>query len=152
MPTAVDDLESFLWVLLWTLADILEGVEGAAKINPAILLIKQTFEKKDPFSTLVKVLLAREIWIHRDVVFGGLIRDWLDIFESASKRVSSYALRVAGTPARSSDQEEACDELESFCRGVYEAVLTSGYSHLEGIGQYSCWKDVVEASIPSQTW
>ena len=152
MPTAVDDLESFLWVLLWTLADILAGVEGAAKINPAILLIKETFEKKDPFSTLVKVFLTREIWIHHDVVFGGLIRDWLDIFESASKRVSSYARRVAGTPARSSDREEACDELESFCRGVYEAVLTSGYRHLEGIGQYSCWKDVVEASIPSQTW
>ena len=57
---------------------------------------------------------------------------------------------MAETPARSSDREEACDELESFCRGVYKDVLASGYRHLEGISQYSCWKDVVEASLPSQ--
>jgi len=150
MPTAIDDLESFLWVLLWALADILQGVEGAAKINPAILLMKETFESKKLVHTLLKALLARDRWIGRDVVFGGLIRDWMDIFESASERVDSYALRVAETPARGSDREEACDELESFCRGVYEDVLTSGYRHLEGISQYSCWKGVVEASIPSQ--
>ena len=61
MPTAIDDLESFLWVLLWALADILEGVEGAVKINPAILLMKEVFESKDLTTyTLVKVLYARD--------------------------------------------------------------------------------------------
>jgi hypothetical protein len=152
MPTAIDDLESFLWVLLWALANILERVEGAsaAEINATALFMKNVLEKKDPKHTMVKLVIAQNFWISRDAVFGGLIKNWTDIFESASMRVGSYALRVAETPARCSDREEACDELESFCRGVYEAVLTSGYRHLEGISQYSCWKDVIEACITSQ--
>ena len=149
IPTATDDLESFLWVFLWALANILEGVEGAVQINPAIPLMKEALNSKDLEKILRKAPFAEYSWVTHDVVFGDLIQTWMDILRSAGDRVSSYTHRVAETPAGSSDREEACNELESFCKGIYEAVLTSGYRHLEGIRQYSCWKDVVEASMSS---
>ena len=145
IQTATDDLESFLWVFLWALTNILEGVEGAAQINQAIPFMKEALDSKDLAHILHKSALARNFWISHDIIFGDFIRDWIRILSSAEECVCSYTHRMAETPAGSSDREEACNELESFCKGVYEAVLTSGYRHLEGISQYSCWKDVVDA-------
>jgi len=111
--------------------------------------MKEVLNSKDLEKNLRKAVFAEYLWVQHDVVFGGLIQTWMEIFRPAGDCVRSYTHRVAETPAGSSDREEACNELESFCKGIYEAVLTSGYRHLEGIRQYSCWKDVVEASMSS---
>ena len=111
--------------------------------------MKEALDSEELAHILHKAPLARHFWVNRDVGFGGLIRTWMNILESAGDCVCSYTYHVAETPVGSSDREEACNELESFCKGIYETVLTSGYRHLEGISQYSCWKDVVEASMSS---
>jgi len=97
--------------------------------------------------TLSKKVVAEDFW--HDAAFGGIIQKWMTIFDSASKEVGPYALRVSRTQVGSPDREQACNELEFFCKKVYEAVLKSGFQHLETIatGGYSCWNRVVEANV-----
>ena len=38
------------------------------------------------------------------------------------------------------------DELESYSKTVYEAVLESGFRHLEEVGRLSTWDKVVSAN------
>lgn len=143
MPTAVDDLESFFWVLIWAITYILEHCGDQ---NKRIRHMKGVLEDKDLLHTLLKKVIAGDF--RHDAVFGGIIQEWMTIFDSASEEVSPYALRVSQTQVGSPDREQACNELEFFCKGVYKAVLESGFRHLGTIATdgYSCWNRVVEAN------
>jgi hypothetical protein len=150
MHTAIDDLESFFWVLIWALSNIFE--HDRDKANSADLrVIDQTmkaFRFRQCPSALVKRDIVSDLWPSAGV-FGSLIQEWLAMLTDARKGVDPYALPVANTEAGSQDREVACDQLQKFCEGIYQNVLDTGYKHLQIIGRYSKWDPAMFANMPS---
>ncbi|KAF8260716.1 hypothetical protein EI94DRAFT_1747628 [Lactarius quietus] len=75
LPTAVDDLESFVWVLVWTLVYISQSVTTISMHSNTYVLI-------GVFSSLDTTrLVSRDSWVkeeRKNMVFGDLIRDDAD--------------------------------------------------------------------------
>lgn len=149
MPTAADDLESFFGGFIWAYTHILEHHKSR---NPWIDYMKKAPGEKDLVQTIGKREMAKQLG--RDVVFGGLIRDWMGIFDSvtADMTVDSHARRVTETQEGSLDRERAYDELELLCNKLYGEILESGYKHLEIIttGGYSRWNSGVEENFQAE--
>src|ERR1700733_16329388 len=74
--TALDDLESFLWLLIWGIVYATKDIEGARAANHGIKLMLEAWSG-DVKSNRSKLPTA-EAW--KDDVFGDLIREWIDIF------------------------------------------------------------------------
>jgi hypothetical protein len=132
MQTAVDDLESFLWLLVWALFQIFQHPEKCDQlVSRGFHHWRRHFPAHQMEAALSKYLVTSH-GMGRDAVFGGLIREWLRIFDSARDAVMMMHVEVVSSmPVGSSDREEACNGLASFCEGVYEAILESGYKHFE---------------------
>ena len=143
--TAVDDLESFLWVLIWVIAHILQNDERATSRNRGIPILLETFSG-DLIAQGSKESHVSE-W--DDVVFGGLITEWMNTFREARKEVRQHTRNLAKLSSDSPEWQSACGELEAYCTTVYERVLVSGFKHLGVIRTYSDWDEVVNANI---TW
>ena len=47
----------------------------------------------------------------------------------------------------SQERDDACNELESYCKDVYKAVLESGFRYLEGVREFSDWDKAVAANL-----
>ncbi len=140
--TAVDDLESFLWVLVWALVHILKefGTTGNSTVD-------QLAERLSSYS--IPQIMMRESTVQRrwkDVVFGGLVREWLAISIEASLAVEQHVGAVFGSGNDVGFQKGAFDRLEEYCRTVYMEFIQTGNKHLESIRRYSDWKAVVEAT------
>ena len=149
--TALDDLESFLWLLIWGIVHASKNVEGAMTVNKGIPLMLNAWSG-DVKSNLNKFLTAERSW--RDAVFGGLIEEWLSILNKASKETMDL---VDDLPEISLNNEEgsewrrACDRLESYCMETYEGILKSGFEHLKKVQKFSNWTEVVAATAKMRT-
>src|ERR1700723_1889280 len=77
--TALDDLESFLWVLIWGIVHAIKDIVGANN-NRGIRLMLNAWSG-DVKSNWSKLTIVEVTW--EDAVFGGLIKEWLDIFKRA---------------------------------------------------------------------
>jgi hypothetical protein len=146
--TAVDDLESFLWLLIWAIAHILKDKERATKNNPGIKLILENWSGKVTFMS--KREIARDKW--KDAVFGKVIRQWLRFFDDAEAETDTRTQAVVAQPMGSSGWKGACDELETFCKKIYEKILKSGFKHLEEIRTYPNWETVIDANVSQQVY
>jgi len=140
MHTAVDDLELFLWVLVYILKEF--GMTSN-------LTVDQLAERLSSHS--IPLILGREStmqhrWLDVDAVFGGLILEWLAISQEASFVVGKHVKTVLGSGDNVDLQQGAFDRLEKYCRMVYTELIRTGYKHLESIRGYSDWKAVVEAN------
>ena len=138
--TAVDDLESFLWVLVWALVHILK--EFGTTSNQTV---DQLVEMLSSYS--IPPILARDSTIQyrwMEVVFGGLILEWLAISQEASLVVEKHVKTVFGSGDDVGLQQGAFDRLEEYSRTVYMEFIRAGYKHLESIRHYTDWKAVVE--------
>ncbi|KAI9444821.1 hypothetical protein H4582DRAFT_853102 [Lactarius indigo] len=82
LHTAIGDLESFLWVLVWSLVHILKKFANITNETSIIHRIGHTLS-----SSLVSEVLTREhkmrYW--KDIVFGDLIRKWVEISETSRR-------------------------------------------------------------------
>jgi hypothetical protein len=148
--TALDDLESFLWLLIWGIVYASKDIDGAKAANVGIeqMLIAWS---GDATSNLTKLTAAERSW--DDVVFGGLIQEWLGIFTKAESDTKKFMKHLPTIPLDNqlgSEWRRACDWLESYCMKTYEAVLKSGFNHLEEVRKYSNWTDVVVANSQVQ--
>jgi hypothetical protein len=144
--TAIDDLESFFWVLSWALIHILKKYGSQ---DPGILDVESALSSKDIRTNLTKQYFVELFW--PDVAFGSLVRDWLGILKLARREVEQLRLdfsRTVGSPAR----DIACRRLELLCIKAYEQVLKSGFKHREEISRYSQWEDVIQAMPSSRRW
>jgi hypothetical protein len=141
--TAVDDLESFIWLLSWTLVHILKNYGSK---DWGILEMEDNLSSTDLRYNSGKAEVLMRIW--PDAAFGYLMRDWQRILTSARTQVeplrSAFFKTSVGSPARN----KVCQELEMLCDRVYEQVLKSGFSHREEISRYSRWEDVIRAMPP----
>src|SRR5258708_520290 len=146
--TALDDLESFLWVLIWCIVHLSKDIEGGKDNNPGIDLMLDAWSG-DAKSNTAKLSAAERSWV--DAVFGGLIKNWLDIFTGALKETrksTKYLSTHEVNNELESGWTRACDQLESCCKRTYEEILRSGFEHLEGVQRYSDWAAVVAANEP----
>src|SRR5712672_2252305 len=78
--TALDDLESFLWVLIWGIIYASMDINGANN-NEGIQLMLDAWSG-DAKSNRSKLPTAQHDL--KDAVFGGLIKEWLGILITAS--------------------------------------------------------------------
>ena len=147
IKTALDDLESFLWVLIWGVIYASKDVEGAKKANPGIQEILNAWSG-DLTYNITKIITAERKWT-RYTIFGGLIHEWLDIFSRANNETWELMQLLPTIPPdnqKGSDWSRACDWLESYFTKTYEDVLKSGFDHLKDVGKYSNWTDAVAAN------
>ena len=141
--TAVDDLESFLWLLIWGIVYASKDIEGAMTANRGIQLMLDAWSG-DVKSNRSKLSAAEKSW--KDVVFGDLIREWLNTFQRAHEENERLTEDMSLVDVDSQEWDGACSELESYCKGIYKEVLESGFRYLEGVREYSDWDKVVAAN------
>ena len=147
IQSALDDLESFLWVLIWGIVYASKDIEGAKTVNKGIHLMLVAWSG-DVKSNLTKLGIA--VWSWKDAVFGGLIEEWLRIFQRASDETQILVDRLSDISLENEEGSEwgrACDRLESYCIKTYEDVLKSGFNHLEEVSKYSNWTEVVAVNL-----
>ena len=141
--TALDDLESFLWLLIWGIVYASKDIEGAKTANPGIQRMLVAWLGDVTYN--LSKLPAADSWT--DAVFGDLIREWLNTFRQA-RQVSKRVTKDMSTKHLGSQEwDDACSELESYCKEFYEKVLESGFRYLEGVREYSDWDKVVAANV-----
>ena len=138
--TPLDDLESFLWVLIWVIVHASKDIEGATTNNRGIKYMLEAWSGEN----WTKLAIAEKHW--NDAVFGGLIKKWLRIFNRAFDKTSQLMEDMPTIPLdnqQGSKWSKACNRLESNCMKTYEDVLKSGFDHLKDVRKYSNWKEVV---------
>jgi hypothetical protein len=94
--------------------------------------------------------IAEKKW--KDAVFGRVIREWLKILDNAEAEIDTCTQAMATQPMGSSGWKRACDELEPFCKKIYEEILNSGFKHLEEIKRYPNWETVIDANVSQQVY
>jgi len=119
--TALDDLESFLWVLIWGIVHASKDIEGAKIANEGIQAMLIAWSG-DVIYNLSKLTTAES--------------SWTDAVEDMST-----------VDLGSQEWDDACNELESYCKDIYKEVLESGFRYLEGVRGYSDWDKVVAANV-----
>jgi hypothetical protein len=145
--TALDDLESFLWLLIWCIVHVSKDIQGARANNPGIDLMLDAWSG-DAMDNRSK-LSAAEGW--KDAVFGSLIEEWLNTLRrmrGETSRLTEFLSTHEVNNDEGSRWTRACDRLESFCKKTYEEILQSGFKHFKGVQRYSDWEAVVAANEP----
>ena len=140
IQTAVDDLESFYWILIWAIAHILKDQKKATGYDPGIDMILDIF-LGDMESQAYKESIVHTWW--NSTVFGGLFKGWMDIFQQARQDLPTFSQNFFKVSSDSQKQEEACNELESYCMTTYKNVLESGFRHLKQVREHPNWDKVV---------
>ncbi|TFY51411.1 hypothetical protein EVG20_g11013 [Dentipellis fragilis] len=130
--TAIDDLESFLWVLVWVIVHILDHFEDASGEYKAM---KECLAAsgQDAGTQLCKDGLLRD-W--EDPVFPKLIDQWWRLSQRVAEELRhSTCLGVIGDRnAGGAAREQAYDQLGALCMNTYEEYLKAGYEFLDGMG------------------
>ena len=145
IQTAVDDLESFLWLLIWAIVHILKDKERATTHNIGIEIMLQTYSASI-VSQRSKEINVECYWT--DIVSRGLIQKWINIFRLARIDIQKLSQDLIETPLDSPQRGFVCSRLELYCMRIYNDVLNSGFEHLENIRKYSTWDEVVDANMP----
>jgi hypothetical protein len=146
LHTPVDDLESFLWVLVWSLVYIL-----APKIKDEDSKTQRILTKLSSLlsSRHIPDILFREEYVKkrwRDKVFGDLLREWLEIVRNSRSVVDRLQEAFLGSLDDDDAQESNWDDIEDCCRETYKKLLQAGYRHLRSIREFSDWEAVVDFS------
>ena len=146
--TALDDLESFLWLLIWCIVHASKDIEGAKAANKGIQAMLNAWS--GGIATNGKKLGVAKSW--EDAVFGVLIKEWLSIFDraNASDEIKRVMKHLPPIPLADPLWNKACDWLKSYCIKIYEDVLKSGFNNLERVGNYPDWEAVVAANVQAQ--
>ena len=140
--TAVDDLESFLWVLVWALVHIFKEFRTTRN-----LMIDRLADWLSSYSIPEVMMKERTIQLDwKDAVFGGLFREWLAISKEASFAIEQHVRTVIGLGHDVDRRQGAFNQLEEYCTSVYMEFIQTGHKHLESIRRYSDWKAVMEAN------
>ena len=144
IQTPIDDIESFLWLLIWGIVQASKDIEGAKDNNPGISRMLAAWSG-DVTNNLTKPTCAETIW--KDAVFGDLIQEWQDTLRVAQRENGKIAENMLEMVGNNPGWNNACNELEDYCKKIYKDILESGFRYLQGIGRYSNWNDVVTANI-----
>ena len=92
---ALDDLEPFLWLLIWCFVHASKDIEGAKAVNEGIQVMLEAWSG-DLRSNRSKLQTVRDDW--RDAVPGDLIKEWLGIFGRAREETQQGLERLPSIP------------------------------------------------------
>ncbi|KAH8997298.1 hypothetical protein EDB92DRAFT_1409468 [Lactarius akahatsu] len=140
LHTAADDLESFLWVLVWSLVQIFKE-----RVTDELSVIHHTwnaFSGRSFPELLLKEPLTMAEWPDR--VFCGLIQEWLGISQESRTIVTRLQEILLEQGSDMDTQEDIWDELDEHCRSIYKPFIQAGYKHLEEIKKFPDWNAVVD--------
>ncbi|KAH9029964.1 hypothetical protein EDB85DRAFT_1866873, partial [Lactarius pseudohatsudake] len=143
LHTAADDLESFMWVLVWSLVHIFKKFAKIAIKSSTINHLARAFSSYDPPVVLSKGINV-EFW--KEKVFGDLIREWLGISSDSRRFLTQVEETLVASESRNDVdlQKKAWGGLEEYCGGVYIKFIRAGYVHLENIRGYRDWEAVID--------
>jgi hypothetical protein len=148
LHTATDDLESFLWVMVWSLVHILRRAVGTTTTKQ-ITIINGLAEQLS--SRHIPDILNREGVIMsewKEKTFKGLLQDWLKI--SVDSRIVVDELEdtlLRSSLAGDANARDMClSDIHEHCIGVYKGFLRTGYEHLRTIKDHKDWKSVVDSN------
>ncbi|KAH9003962.1 hypothetical protein EDB86DRAFT_2797806, partial [Lactarius hatsudake] len=143
LHTAIDDLESFLWVLVWSLVCIFKTFANITNNNSRVHDLGHSLSSRSFLEIQSREASAKK-W--RDKVFRDLIRDWLRISETSRTVVDELQetlIELVNDGDTSDAQTRIFDELDKRCGMAYKEFIQSGYKHLQTIMGFSNWEDVV---------
>ena len=143
IQTALDDLESFLWLLVWGIVNALNATPGANDANKGLKRMTQVFSGglesyKNKFTT------AKLYW--KDAVFGDLIKEWLNVVEKTHEANVEFTKVMSTMKLGSGEWGKKCVEVERYCKKIYKKILESGFKHLNEVKTYVDWNRVVAAN------
>jgi hypothetical protein len=142
LHTAADDLESFLWVLVWSLVCIFKVVTPITNRNAIILRLESAFSSHTFMGIKLRDDIARFHW--KDKVFRGLIEDWLGIAQASRDVIGKQEEMLLSSR---DDENKTLDELDNHCEEVYEKFIRTGYEHLDTLRRrFSSWREVTECN------
>ena len=140
LHTPVDDLESFLWVLVWSLVHILismkkdnnEGLQEDNEEDLQLRMILTVLSSRYIPDVTDRETLVADGW--PDIVFGGLILEWLEIAKDSRRlvmRLQKAFLRSSDNDARERnlDQKIAVERLtkSSFKQGTSISKISGSF-------------------------
>ncbi|KAH9048838.1 hypothetical protein EDB84DRAFT_1261915, partial [Lactarius hengduanensis] len=144
LHTAIDDLESFLWVLIWSLVRIFQTFANITK-DSIIYDLGHSLSSR-VFDHIQRRNQSARDWT--DKVFNDLIQEWLNISDTFRIDVKKLQKTSTGLLVNDSDTSDAqkriFDELDERCGKAYKEFIQSGDRHLRTIRTFSNWEDVVE--------
>lgn len=150
IQTAIDDLESFHWLLIWAITHILNKISKGnnpesttTAPNPKISVMLEIFSG-DVSSQASKESMAETLWNRSNSIsLGSLFRDWMVLFRDARTEATKCTQALSEAMLVGQERERVCNELERCCMKVYEGVLESGFKNLQEVGTYT-WDKVLE--------
>jgi hypothetical protein len=128
LHTAADDLESFLWVLIWSLNNIFKMFATITSKNSKVLQLEAILSSHTFFEILHRDLYIKTFWY--DKVFKALINDWQKIAQKSQDIVLELQQRLF-TSIGHRDAKGILDELDKHCEEVYENYIQEGYEHFQ---------------------
>ncbi|KAH8989963.1 hypothetical protein EDB92DRAFT_2115134 [Lactarius akahatsu] len=142
LHTAADDLESFMWVLVWLLVHIFKKFATITVDSATINRLARAFSSFDTGTVLTKEVILR-LW--RDKVFRDLIREWRMISNDSGVFLTQVEETLSAAELNDMDsQKREWDRIEKHCGEVYIKFIRAGYAHLENIRGYGDWKAVID--------
>jgi hypothetical protein len=140
LHTAIDDLESFLWVLVWALVHIFK--KYITNGNSMIHRLGHRLSSRDLDHILNRGVITKKRWPDR--VFRDLIKHWLEISEEFGSVADELEETLLGSENDLDAQETILNDLDDRCRVAYKGFIQAGYKHLRTIRNFSEWQDVVD--------
>lgn len=123
--TAVDDLESFVWVLLWSVLNILRSREALDNNQERYYL--QTMRSDD-----IEKLVSRSTFL-RKIMRCDHKRTCSRGFEPFSKLLIQWLGIAQDANDKDVDELEDSDRLFELCHGVYKDYINSGLDYLKNL-------------------
>ncbi|KAH9018200.1 hypothetical protein EDB83DRAFT_180246 [Lactarius deliciosus] len=142
LHTAADDLESFMWVLVWSLVHIFKKFATITVDSATINRLAHAFSSFNTGTVLTKGAILR-LW--PDEVFGDLIREWRMISNDSYEFLMQVEKALSAAESRNDmdSQKREWDRLEKHCGETYIKFIRAGYGHLENIRGYGDWEAVI---------
>lgn len=145
LHTAVDDLESFIWVLVWSLTYILKWAANITNEHSTIHQMMQFLSSRTFYEIIARESTAVAHW--PDKVFKDLLVTWLQIAMKSRDHVDQLAENLhifeSSDDSDPADIERVLDDIDEYCRVVYKEYLQAGFEYLRTIGVFSDWAAVV---------
>jgi hypothetical protein len=133
--TAIDDLESFIWVLLWTLLHTIQRHDELSSDEADWLdgLLSDDYGRlaaeKAGIRTQIDDLITMAVTSKGLSALAPLLRTWLDL---AHESFLLLEMKLKSRPVN--------DDFHAFCKGWYQKYIDTGLSHLQNLPM--TWDDV----------
>jgi hypothetical protein len=141
LHTAADDLESFFWVIIWSLVKIFKKVATFTEENSIILRLEGALS-----SHRFDAILRRESLKYNELVFKGLVNDWREIKQKSDTIVDDFEERLMAASKRGDKEAEISilNEVDTHCLTTYARYIRKGYKHLQTIKKFTSWQEVID--------